>query len=87
MRRREGSSTLGLWLPIALARLIQSVRGICGKPPKLSEILGGFALPELAKAVRMDEEEGERDALAEWFEDMKTRADNGGQEDRHQAQG
>ena len=73
VKRREGLSTLPLWLPLAFATRVQCVCGIGGKPPKRSEILASFALPELSAAVRRDEEEDERDALGEWFEGLGRR--------------
>lgn len=73
MRRREGELTLGLWLPLAISTLVQCVLGFGGKPPARSEILEGWALPELAKAVKGEEEEAKRKALGEWFDGMRKR--------------
>lgn len=69
--------TLGLWLPLAIATLVQCVLGFGGKPPSRSELLKGWALPELAKAVRSDEEEAKRKALGEWFDVIRSRFANG----------
>ena len=73
VRRREGLSTLPLWLPLAFATLVQCVIGIAGKPPKRSELLQAFALPELAAAVARDEDEAENDALGAWLENIERR--------------
>lgn len=85
MRFREGEAVLGLWLPLAFATLVQCVLGFGGTPPERSELLNGWALPELAKAVRRDEEEGKRERLAEWFEGLKKRFGSGKQADRNNA--
>lgn len=73
VKRREGLSTLPLWLPLAFATLVQCVCGIGGKPPTRSELLASFALPELSAAVRRDEEEAENDALGAWLENIERR--------------
>ena len=73
VRRREGELTLGLWLPLAFATLVQCVIGIAQKPPKRSELLATWALPELSRAVRRDEEAGENERLGEWIEDIERR--------------
>lgn len=73
MRLREGTSTLGLWLPLALASLVQCVIGIGGKPPPRSEILRGWALPELAAAIKKDEDAAQMDALGDWIEQIEER--------------
>ena len=77
VRRREGEAVLGLWLPLAFATLVQCVVGIGGKPPARSELLAEWALPELSKALKRDEEEANRAALGDWFDQMKARFGNG----------
>lgn len=77
VRRREGEAVLGLWLPLAFATLVQCVIRFGGRPPERSELLASWALPELSKAVKRDEEAGERERLNAWFEDMKARFGNG----------
>ena len=74
---REGLSTLPLWLPLAFASLVQCVCGIGGKPPDRSEILEGFALPELARAVRRDEDEARRAGLEAWVGGIRRRFGKG----------
>ena len=70
---------MGLWLPLAMATLVQCVIGILAKPPARSELLESWALPELSKAVKRDEEEANRDRLTAWFDGMKARfGTNGG---------
>ena len=73
VRRREGEAVMGLWLPLAFATLVQTVVGICGKPPARSELLASWSLPELSKAVRQDEERKRADDLGDWFESMERR--------------
>ena len=77
VRRREGASTIGLWLPLALASLVQCVCGIGGSPPDRSEILQSFALPELARAVRRDEDDARRDGLEAWVDGIRRRFGKG----------
>ncbi len=77
MRLREGASTMGLWLPLAFAELIQVIIGMFGNAPKKSEILEHFALPELAKAMKRDEEGARLDGLTSWIVGMKERFGNG----------
>ena len=73
MRRREGESTLGLWLPLAFATLVQCVLGFGSKPPQRSEILEGWALPELARMVKREEEEAASARLGSWIDQMRER--------------
>ena len=82
MRRREGESTLGLWLPLAMASVVQTIAGLFGSPPKASEILAGWMLPHLADAMRREEEKARADGLGRWIEDIERRF--GGQEDGRQ---
>ena len=73
MRRREGELTLGLWLPLACATLVQCVLGFGGKPPPRSEILDGWALPELAKMAKREEVEAQNAALVAYIDDIEKR--------------
>ena len=73
MHRREGASTLGLWLPLALASLVQSVVGLFGKPPATSELLGSWMLPHLAAAMRREEEAARAGALGDWLDGLERR--------------
>ena len=87
MRRREGEAVLGLWLPLAFATLVQCVIGIGGQPPKRSELLESWCLVELAKAVKLDEDAEQAEALGKWVEGFEKRfGRNGGEIDRHQAE-
>lgn len=52
---------------------MQCVLGFGGTPPARSELLEGWALPELAKAVKLDEDEAERKKLERWLGDMRNR--------------
>ena len=77
VRRRAGASTIGLWLPLALASLVQCVCALGGSPPDRSEILESFALPELARAVRRDEDAARREGLGAWVDGMRRRFGKG----------
>lgn len=66
----EGSRTIGVWLPLALADLNAAMIAIIRmfaanhdeiKVPKRSESLGSWALPMMSRAIEADEKE--RDAL------------------------
>ena len=73
VRRREGESTLGLWLPLAMASLVQCIDGLFGHPPKKSEILEGWMLPHLAETMRREEEQARAEGLGRWVEDIERR--------------
>lgn len=73
MRRREGESTLGLWLPLAMASLVQSIVGLFGSPPKVSEILARWMLPHLSEAIRREEDAARAEGLGRWVEDIEKR--------------
>jgi len=64
---------MGLWLPLAFATLVQCVIGIGTKPPPRSELLSSWALPELSKAVKRDEDEANAAALGNWIENLRER--------------
>lgn len=73
MRRREGESTLGLWLPLAMASLVQCIAGLFGHPPKKSEILEGWMLPHLAECMKHEEEAAQAEALGRQVEIIEKR--------------
>lgn len=67
--RREAELSWGVWLPLAFARMVQTVAGAFGgKPPPLSEILASFALPGLAGAAERGEEIERAEQTAAAFE-------------------
>ena len=73
VHRREGESTLGLWLPLAIASVVQCVEGLFATPRKASEILGGWMLPHLANAIRREEEAAQAEALGRQVEIIEKR--------------
>lgn len=73
MRRREGESTLGLWLPLAMASLVRHVVGLFGSPPKISELLASWMLPHLAECMKHEEEAAQAEGLGRWIEDIEMR--------------
>ena len=73
VRRREGESTLGLWLPLAMASLVQCIVGLFGHPPKTSEILARWMLPHLAAAIKREEDAAQAEGLGRWVEDIERR--------------
>ena len=84
MRRREGESTLGLWLPLAMASVVQTIAGLFGSPPKASEILARWMLPHLSEAMRREEEQARADGLGRWIEDIEKRFGKREEEDGRQ---
>lgn len=84
MRRREGESTLGLWLPLAMASLVQCIAGLFGHPPKKSEILEGWMLPHLAECMKHEEEAAQAEALGRQVEIIEKRFGKRVEEDGRQ---
>ena len=79
----ESYATWGVWLPLALGTLIQLIASTFssdGKSPRLADIITGFGLPALGRAVRVEEEamiqqKAEED-LIKSFELLKSRYGN-----------
>ena len=64
-------AALGVWLPIALADILGWIAAgatIGEKIIRREDALNGWHLPELAKAVMVDEEEREQDELTDGVE-------------------
>lgn len=71
---REGETTRGLWLPVALARVVQALEGAFGgKPERTSEIVRSFCLPVLADAIAAEESKADEESLLAGFEALKRR--------------
>lgn len=71
---REGTAALGVWLPLAFARLVQVLEAQWGgKPQRTSAVLDSFALPFLAEAARKDEARADAEEMLEGFEALKKR--------------
>lgn len=67
MRLREGLAGLGVWLPLAMADIFGWMQSFDGKGVKRSDVLNSWFLPELAAAVRSDEDECEDRETVENF--------------------
>ena len=84
MRRREGESTLGLWLPLAMATLVRHVAGLSGSPPEISELLASWMLPHLAECMKHEEEAAQAEALGRQVEIIEKRFGKRVEEDGRQ---
>lgn len=70
---REGVAALGVWLPIAIADVLTAVAQVGGVKLDRARVLDSWALPELAKAVRKDDEEGAEQETVAQFEMLMKR--------------